>query len=171
MSGLADVYQRRLIGLTIESRNFTFRTVKGSKVCREATENECCVEESGESGGSEQGSTIPEYTVETECSVSLMPEIMYMSFTYGSPVFTNVPIYWNTTSGWVGVPEGFQYCNMLCVLDGTYKWQVGVAHALSGSVEITDYVTPSDVSLFDLNYEFVGGGYAGGVVRITTVPQ
>lgn len=171
MSGVSDIYQRRLVGFTIESRSFDFRASMGAKECRDAQENDCCLEESGESGesgGSEESAPSP-YTVETSCSPdSLMPETMYFSFTYGSPVFTNQVITWDG-SKWTGIPPDFLYCRMVCGVGNL--WNVAVAHSLSGSDEATSYVTPADVSTFDLNYTFTSGGYAGGVVRITSVPQ
>lgn len=88
MSGLADVYQRRLIGFTIESRNFIFRSVRGSKECRIAEENNCCIEESGESGesgssGSESGGSVyePNYIISKPscCSDELLPEKFFLT--------------------------------------------------------------------------------------------
>lgn len=53
MSGLSDIFQRRLVGITLERRTLSVpRGTVGDKVCTPAAEDNCCVPESGESGES-----------------------------------------------------------------------------------------------------------------------
>lgn len=170
-SGLSDVYQRRLIGFTIESRDFTFRAVRGSKECRTAEENNCCVEESGESGssGSEStgGSESPVGTVSVPCCNTLLPEILY--YTYNSITYE---IYYDSiTHCWTATPviEGIGYFLTFCCRFIDTVWTVGIANdnAPGGSQTETD-ATPDECGIIDYTFIFSSGAFSGITVRVTS---
>ena len=52
----SSVYERRLVGINIETRRISFRGSIGSKFCKEAEEDNCCIEESVGSGSIGSGS-------------------------------------------------------------------------------------------------------------------
>lgn len=58
-SGMGEIFLRRLVGFTLETRRLTVEGTLGDKECEEATEEGCCVPESGDSGSGGSGESGP----------------------------------------------------------------------------------------------------------------
>lgn len=102
MSGSSEIYQRRLIGFTIETRVLTVTDV-GDKECREAEESNCCLPESGSgSSGGSGGSSEPvgEQIVDLGC-IKLYSTIMRTEFGGFLSTLGIQFIVWNGVDRWV----------------------------------------------------------------------